>query len=571
MNRKYVKKMLGVVAVAQMVVLCGCGSGTEAPAAQTAAEQVAGETVAAQSGQQDEVAQQQEQLEQTEQMEQTESTEKTEQEKQEDAMGYFEGLQLTESYKGLADTNPLMTQRFGADPYALVYEDRVYIYMTADAFEYGAYKKVEENTYSKINQINVISTDDMVNFTDHGSIKVASKQGAATWAKNSWAPAAAWKEIDGKPKFFLYFADNGGGIGVLQADSPTGPFEDPLGEALISRQTPECADVLWLFDPAVLMDDDGKVYLYFGGGVPEGQAADPGTARVVELGEDMISIVGTPTRINPPYLFEDSGIHKAGNKYYYTYSSNFQVDAAGTEKYGIENGEIVCLESDSPMGPFTFKERILKNPGSTFGLGGNNHHCVFRFRDQWYITYHTRVLEQAMGVEKGYRCTHIDAFTMQEDGTIGEIKQTLKGREQLRYVDPFAVNRAASFAVMGGISTVPADEVTKDCGSGNMALSDIESGAFIKVQGVDFGTGAAASVTMTVRNKKDEQAKGAVKICLDSPEGTVLGYLSMDDIAEGEDFTERSVTLSEKAEGVHDLYFVFAGEHYQIETWQFVK
>lgn len=564
MKRTYLRSILGAVAV-ETVVLCGCGSGAEAPAAQTAAEQVAGETAAEQSGQQDEVSQQQEQSEQAEQ------TEKNEQEKQEDAMGYFEGLQLTESYKGLEDTNPLMTQRFGADPYALVYEDRVYIYMTADAFEYGAYKKVEENTYSKINQINVISTDDMVNFTDHGSIKVASKQGAATWAKNSWAPAAAWKEIDGKPKFFLYFADNGGGIGVLQADSPTGPFEDPLGEALISRQTPECADVLWLFDPAVLMDDDGKAYLYFGGGVPEGKADDPGTARVVELGEDMISIVGTPTRINPPYLFEDSGIHKAGNKYYYTYSSNFQVDAAGTEKYGIENGEIVCLESDSPMGPFTFKERILKNPGSTFGLGGNNHHCVFRFQDQWYITYHTRVLEQAMGVEKGYRCTHIDAFTMQEDGTIGEIKQTLKGREQLRYVDPYAVNRAASFAVMGGVSTVPADAVTKECGSGNMALGEIESGDFIKVQGVDFGTGSAASVTMTVRNKKDEQAKGAVKICLDSPEGTVLGYLSMDDIAEGEDFTERSVSLSEKAEGVHDLYFVFAGEHYQIETWQFVK
>lgn len=565
MNRKYMKKMLGVVAVAQMVVLCGCGRETEAPAAQSAAEQVEGETVAEQSGQQEEVAQQQEQLEQTEQ------TEKTEQEKQEDAMSYFDGLQLTESYKGLEDTNPLMTQRFGADPYALVYEDRVYIYMTADAFEYGAYKKVEENTYSKINQINVISTDDMVNFTDHGSIKVASKQGAATWAKNSWAPAAAWKEINGKPKFFLYFADNGGGIGVLQADSPTGPFEDPLGEALISRQTPECADVLWLFDPAVLIDDDGKAYLYFGGGVPEGKADDPGTARVVELGEDMISIVGTPTRINPPYLFEDSGIHKAGNKYYYTYSSNFQVDAAGTEKYGIENGEIVCLESDSPMGPFTFKERILKNPGSTFGLGGNNHHCVFRFQDQWYITYHTRVLEQAMGVEKGYRCTHIDPFTMQEDGTIGEIKQTLKGREQLRYVDPYAVNRAATCALMAGVSTVPADEVTKDCGSGNMALGDIESGGFIKVQGVDFGTGPAVSMTMTVRNKKDEQAAGAVKICLDSPEGTALGYLSMDDIAEGENFTERSAALSEKAEGVHDLYFVFAGENYQIETWQFVK
>lgn len=176
-----------------------------------------------------------------------------------------------------------------------------------------------------------------------------------------------------------------------------------------------------------------------------------------------------------------------------------------------------------------------------------------------------------MGVEKGYRCTHIDAFTMQEDGMIGEIKQTLKGREQLQYVDPYAVNRAASFAVMGGVNTVPADSVTKDCGSGNMALGDIESGDFIKVQGVDFSTGSAASVTMTVRNKQGEQAAGAVKICLDSPEGTVLGYLSMDDIAEGENFIERSAALSEQAEGIHDLYFVFAGENYQIETWQFTE
>lgn len=561
MKKAYIKGILGVAA-AGAVLMSGCG-GAEAPAVQTAEQTDISlqetsqpqEEMEAQSGQQGNLQQEQ--------------AEKTEQEKQEEAMGYFEGLQLAEHYKGLEDTNPLMTQRFGADPYALVYGDRVYIYMTADAFEYGAYKKVEENTYSKINQINVISTDDMVNFTDHGSIRAASKQGAAKWAKNSWAPAAAWKEVDGKPKFFLYFADNGGGIGVLQADSPTGPFEDPLGRALISRETPECADVLWLFDPAVLMDDDGKAYLYFGGGVPEGKADDPGTARVVELGEDMISIVGEPKRMNPPYLFEDSGIHKAGDKYYYTYCSNFNVDAAGTEKYGFESGEIICMESDSPMGPFTYKERILKNPGSTFGLGGNNHHCVFRFRDQWYITYHTRVLEKAMGVEKGYRCTHIDTFTMQEDGTIGEIKQTLKGREQLRYVDPYGVNRAASCAVMSGVSTVPADDVTKDCGSGNMALGDIENGAFIKVQGVDFGSASPTSVTMTVRNKKDEQAAGAVKICLDSPEGTVLGYLSLDELAD--DFAERSAELSEKAEGVHDLYFVFAGENYQIETWQFVK
>lgn len=511
-------------------------------------------------------------VEQPQYVEPTEVTDTKEPEKTEiNYMTEFEQLTITQSYKGLTDTNPLITQRFGADPYGLVYEDRVYIYMTADTFEYNAAGNPKENTYGKINKINVISTDDMVNFTDHGSINAAGAQGSAKWARNSWAPAAAWKEIDGKPQFFLYFADAGGGIGVLQADSPVGPFHDPLGEALISRNTPNCADVLWLFDPAVLMDDDGRAYIYFGGGVPEGQIADPGTARVAELGEDMISIVGEPQTIDVPYLFEDSGIHKAGEKYYYTYCTNWQVDEAGTEKYGFYNGEIASMVSDSPMGPFEFKEVILKNPGSVFGLGGNNHHCVFNFNGAWYITYHARVLEKSMGIEKGYRSTHIDKFTMEEDGTIGIIQQTLTGREQLKYVDAYAENRAVNFAVMGGIDTIAADSVTSECGSGNMALSDIQSGDFIKVAGVDFGSTIPSSFSATVRNAANTQAEGVIRISIESPDGEVLGYLSISDVPTGEDFTEITAQLTGKAEGVHDLFFVFSGEGYEIESWKFVK
>lgn len=480
----------------------------------------------------------------------------------------FEKITLTESYKGLDDTNPLMTQRFGADPYAMVYGDRVYFYMTADAFEYdGAAGKLGENTYSRIRSINVISTSDMVNFTDHGSIRVAGKDGAAAWARNSWAPAAAWKEIDGKPRFFLYFADAGGGIGVLVSDSPTGPFTDPLGEGLITRQTPNCADVLWLFDPAVLVDDDGKAYLYFGGGVPEGRAADPGTARVVQLGDDMISLAGDPVRIDAPYVFEDSGIHKVGGKYYYTYCSNWQVDPEGTARYGFVNGEIVSMESDSPMGPFTLKETILENPGRYFGLYGNNHHCVFSFRDNWYITYHTRVLEQAMGVELGYRCTHVDEFTMGEDGTIGKIPQTLQGRRQLSYVDPYAQNRAANFAVMGGIACVASDDGAKQYGSGNMALGEIDTGDFVVVKGVDFGEEAPVKWSASVRNPKGEE--GVIRICADGPDGTVLGYLPVTDPTEK--FTEYTVSLDQAVTGVHDLCLVFSGEGYELESWQFHK
>lgn len=478
-------------------------------------------------------------------------------------------LTITKGYKGINDTNPLMTQRFGADPYAMVYKDRVYIYMTADAFEYDSVKSVKENTYSKIHQINVISTDDMVNFTDHGSVNAASGEGVAKWARNSWAPAAAWKEIDGKDQFFLYFADAGGGIGVLQADSPTGPFRDPLGKGLITRETPNCADVLWLFDPAVLVDDDGRAYLYFGGGVPEGKAAAPGTGRVVELGADMISIVGEPRTIDVPYLFEDSGIHKSGGRYYYTYCTNWQVDEAGTEQYGFHNGEIACMVSDAPMGPFVYRETILRNPGSVFGLSGNNHHCVFNFQDQWYIAYHTRVLEKAMGVEKGYRCTHIDAFEMQDDGTIGEIRQTLSGREQIRYVDACQENPAACFAVMAGVDTVAQDRSEQNAGGVDMVLTDIDSGDFIKVAGVDFDGRQPQTFAASLRCAQNRTADGAIQVRADSPEGELLASLPVSGLTDKLEFAECATPLLASVQGVHDLYLVFAGGGYEVKSWRF--
>ena len=133
----------------------------------------------------------------------------------------FKGIEKAKNAKGMLDNNPLMTQRFGADPYALVYDDTLYIYMTADTPEYDANGELKDNSYGIIRSINVISTKDMVNWTDHGSIYAAGKDGAAKKANNSWAPAAAWKMIDGKPKFFLYFANNGSGIFVLTSDSPT--------------------------------------------------------------------------------------------------------------------------------------------------------------------------------------------------------------------------------------------------------------------------------------------------------------------------------------------------------------
>lgn len=479
----------------------------------------------------------------------------------------FKGIDKAKNVKGMLDTNPLMTQRFGADPYAMVYEDTLYIYMTGDIPEYNADGSLNTNTYSKINTINVLSSKDMINWTDHGSVYAAGSSGAAKWANNSWAPAATWKMIDGKPKFFLYFANSGGGIGVLTADSPTGPFTDPLGKELISRRTPTCDKVLWLFDPAVLVDEDGSAYIYFGGGVPEGQEAHPYTARVAKLGADMISLDGDPVAIDPPYLFEDSGIHKMGNTYYYTYCSNFSVDKAGTEEYGLKSGEICYMTSDNPMGPFTYQGVILPNPGEFFGVGGNNHHCVFNFRGEWFITYHAQSIEERLGLEvKGYRSTHIDKLVIKEDGTLGKTRGTREGVAQSGSFDPYAVVEAETMWNSAGIGTRQYGKTSETCGSGNMVVCDMETGSWIGLKGVDFGDEGATEFVASVCGSKE--AEGVIQIRIDRLMGDVVGYLTIP-AGDGATYEQQVCGLLKKITGVHDLYFTFYGNGYTWDTWQF--
>ena len=77
---------------------------------------------------------------------------------------------LQKSYKKAADNNPLYTQRFGADPGVMEYNGRLYVYMTDDLLEYDGKGNVKENSYQQIMTINCISSDDLVNWTDHGKI-----------------------------------------------------------------------------------------------------------------------------------------------------------------------------------------------------------------------------------------------------------------------------------------------------------------------------------------------------------------------------------------------------------------
>ncbi|MBR0229068.1 MAG: endo-1,4-beta-xylanase [Clostridia bacterium] len=456
-------------------------------------------------------------------------------------------------YKTLNQHNPVMVQRFGADPWAMVYGEKVYLYMTGDEPMTDKDGSIRTNDYSNITTLRVLSSDDLVNWQDHGAVLAAGRNGAAKWANNSWAPCAAWKTIDGQDKFFLYFANSGGGIGVLVADDPAGPFTDPLGHALVSRDTPTCASVTWLFDPAVLVDDDGSAYLYFGGGVPDGRAEDPGTARVAKLGADMVSLDGDPVVINPPWLFEDSGVNKFGDTYVYSYCSNFNVPASGSAQ-GFQSGEIVYMTSDSPMGPFTFGGRVLQNPGTLFGVGGNNHHCMFAFKGQTYITYHAATVDKAMGWGAGYRSTFIDVLNLNEQGLPTLSKGTYEGAPQVKPFDPFKEVPAATLASLAGADTVP--------GAGGMIVKTTAAGGWIGVAGVDFGTEGAGGVKLAWTAPEDAK----IEILLDSLDSKPAAVISLTAATEAR---AELFSLPETITGEHDLYFRFTRADVQLLSWQF--
>ena len=464
----------------------------------------------------------------------------------------FSGVTLAESFKKLDENNPLYTQRFGADPGWLVYDGRLYVYTTADEFAYKNNQMIE-NDYSS-GYINCLSTADLVNWTDHGQIPVARTRttGAiAKWANNAWAPDAAWKKINGQDKFFLYFANNGSGIGVLTADDPafTKNVKDPLGRELISRNTPN-SNVTWLFDPGVYYDPDSDIgMIAYGGGVPNGQAAETKQGRIVQLGDDMISIKGTPFDPGTPYLFEDSSMIKIGNTWYYSFCHNWNVPGgANVNGNSFSSADIGYMTSTNPLGGYKYQGVVFKNTGTQrLDNGGNNHHSIIEFKGGYYVLYHSRQLEMRMGVNGGkglnYRSPCIDKATL-SNGKI-TCNGSQKGVSQIENLNPYEKVQAE----------------TMNNQSKNISISGVgdtkvkcKKGDWIKVSGVDFSKGVSS---ITVKGS----GNATVKFVAGSQTGTVIGYGELNG-------SENTLGVVNEVSGTKDIYMIFSGDC-EFDYWQF--
>jgi len=424
--------------------------------------------------------------------------------------------------------NPLVSQIFTADPNAIVYGDRVYVYTSHDEDGQVGYKMVDYH---------VFSSSDLANWQDHGVIIHAKD---LPWAGNLYAPGACTKN----GKYYIYIPNSGSAIGVGVSDDPGGPFKDPLGKGLLTPSFPN-ANVPWLFDPACFIDDDGQAYLYFGGG-SSGQ-----NARVVRLNDNMTSIKDTSaTKIDTTAFFEASYMHKHGDKYYFSYSSDFSSGHGAKLEY---------LMSDNPMTGFTYKGVLLAN--GSINNGNNNHGSIIEFMGKSYLFYHSRKLQQELGVNKvDNRSIVVQELKYKADGTIEPLTMSTSDFTvaQTKCLDGFAEVQAETLAQEKGI------EVEGKAGE-TVNIAQISSGDWIGYSQVDFKNGASKLVLRV--SGSGGSIDVSVDGCLKGQPGTSIGKCAMTNAAGGSTYAPVECTISGPA-GPHDLCLTFSGTpNFRIDSW----
>jgi arabinoxylan arabinofuranohydrolase len=410
--------------------------------------------------------------------------------------------------------NPLIYQKYTADPTACFFNGRMYIYCSHD--------KDGATGYS-INDVTLMSSDDLANWKDEGETAKASG-----WAGLTYAPDTVYRN----GYYYMYYGNGGGSIGVLKSTSPTGPWTDPLGHAMIDSSTPGCSGMTYIFDPAAFVDDDGQAYMYFGGG-------GVGNARVIKVNSDMISVNGSAVTIDAPRYFEAPFINKVNGTYYFSYCTDFSASPAASIDY---------MTSSNPMTGFTHRGTILNNPSDN--CGNNSHASIVNMNGSWYIAYHTRRL---MSINEG-NCNNIyersvclDKLKFNTDGTIAVVTTTTTGVNQLKYFNPYGVNEAETMNTESGIKT----EV---CSEGGLDVTNIQNGGWIKISKVDFGTGAT---TFDAR-VASATSGGNIELRLDSATGTLIGTCAIVGTGGTQTWQTKSCAVS-GATGVHDLYLKFTG------------
>ncbi|MBR9793449.1 MAG: family 43 glycosylhydrolase [Gammaproteobacteria bacterium] len=294
--------------------------------------------------------------------------------------------------------NPIITDVFTADPAAMVYNDTVYLYTGHD-------EAPNNDKFFEMHDWLAFSSTDMVNWKAHGPIM---KGVDFKWAVPGFAWASHMVEKDGTFYFYTTVRHDetkpGFAIGVATSDSPTGPFKDAIGKALITddmtTHTPNDWDDI---DPAIFIEENGDAYMFFGNLMP----------KYVKLKDNMLELDGEIKTIDVPNYTEASWVHKKGDNYYFSYACEFP--------------EKICYAmSKSIHGPWEYKGILNEVAGNS----ETNHQSIIEYKGKSYFIYHTGALPPKDGQASGgrfRRSVAVEPLYYNQDGTLKRVIMTTEG------------------------------------------------------------------------------------------------------------------------------------------------
>lgn len=450
---------------------------------------------------------------------------------------------------GTGMANPLLDFQFCADPTAIEYDGRLYVYGTND---HQQYEEAQSNTYERIKSLVIMSTDDMVNWTYHGLIPVGE---IAPWIIASWAPSViSVPQSDGGTLFSLYFSNSGWGTGVLQSKSPLGPWTSPLNTSLIDGNNKTVKGSGAIFDPGAVVDDNGDAWVAFGSG----------QGWIAKLNPDLTSIEGNPVKLPSFYHFEANELNFINGTYVYTYNNDWSDHSPWT--WGGTKPTMCSMNyftSKTPLvtDSWTYGANYFKNPGENNMGYTNNHTHLHKYKGKWYLFYQTNLMQSCLGSDGGFRSIYVNEIEVDEQNmVIHECIPTKKGISAIKKLDPYAKQSAATSAATLGIIFKATDKpghMTAARGTPCITANKPKIG-IIEVRDVSFTSGGQ---TLSCRLK----GIGRIAFRLDKQDASDFASFS----GTGDDWTDQEVSCTLEG-GTHTLYIVISG-NIELDTWQFIS
>lgn len=328
-------------------------------------------------------------------------------------------------------------------------------------------------------------------------------------------------EKDGKYYLYTYILGARGCVSV--SDKPEGPF------TLLStyQYAPEDAGDEGIYnDVGVLVDDDGRVYCYYGFTQSHMNELDPDTMYRVLPGSLQHHVIDDRESVPEEQRFFEAGSpRKIGDTYYLIYSPR-------------RGSRLAYATSDKPTGPFTYRGYIIDN-GVEYP-GGNDHGSLCKIGEQWYVFYH-RMTNNTITSRRA--C--VEKVAILPDGTIPPVEMTSLGFEDA--LNPYEPVKAEIACVLtGGCFVMEKDPFTR-------VITQVRDQCVLGYKYFDFGEDTS-TVTMELALKiLGAGCCGRLHVMIDAPTqdkgGCEIGVV---DIGTGDGVYRARVR---NVTGRHALYF----------------